>query len=180
MDRRLVERARDGETDAFAVLASEAVHRMYRVAYRICRDAETANDATQQALLEAWRDLPGLRDPERWEAWTYRLIVRACYREKQRARRSTGVSLLAVDAPVEDSAAAIADRDELERGFGTLSIEQRAVIVLHFYVGLPLTDVATTLDIPQGTARSRLHTALRRLRVALQTDAMSSRRGHLV
>ena len=181
MDSRLVERAREGDTDAFAALASEAVHRLYRVAYRICRDGEVANDATQQALLEAWRDLRGLRNPERWEAWTYRLVVRACYRENRRARRSSGVRLLAFDAPVEDSAAAIADRDELERGFSALSMEQRAVVVLHFYVGLPLSEVAMLLRIPHGTARSRLHSALRRLRVALEADAVvPSRKGHLV
>jgi RNA polymerase sigma factor (sigma-70 family) len=180
VDRSLVERARRGDRAAFAELAGDTVNPLYRIAYRITRDPEMANDATQQALFEAWRDLPGLRDPARWEAWTYRLVVRACYRESGRARRfGTWVHLMSFDAPTADPTESVVARDELERGFARLSIEQRAVVVLHFYVGLPLTEVADTLGIPDGTARSRLHTALRRLRIALEADgSLPSRKGH--
>ena len=182
MDRSLVERARGGDRDAFAELAAVTIDPLYRVAYRITRDPEIARDATQQALLDAWKDLASLRDPDRWEAWAYRLVVRACYREARRDRRSSAmVRLLASDTPVPDTALSVADRDELERGFLRLPWEQRAVVVLHFYAGLPLTEVAATLGIPAGTARSRLHTALRRLRAALEADAaLPSRKGHAV
>ena len=169
MDRSVVERAARGDRDAFALLAARSIDRLYRIAERILRDPEAARDATQQALVEAWRGLPSLRDPERWEAWTYRLIVRAAYREAGRGQPLVGrVRLLAIDATVTDAAGAIADRDELERAFRALSPEHRAVVVLHHYEGLPLTEVATTLGIPAGTARSRLHNALRTLRSALE------------
>ena len=173
VQRTLVERAAQGDRDAFATLAGRAIDRLYRIAYRISRDPEIARDATQQALLEAWRDIASLRDPDRWEAWTYRLLVRACYRESRRERRLAGnVHLLSIDRlTVPDTALSVADRDELERGFRRLSVEQRAVVVLHHYVGLPLTEVADTLGIPAGTARSRLHSATRRLRAALEADA---------
>jgi len=184
VQRTLVERAAQGDRDSFAELAGRAIDRLYRVAYRICRDSEIARDATQQALLEAWRDLASLRDPDRWEAWTYRLVVRACYRESRRERRLGGnVLLLSIDrVTIPDAAALVADRDELERVFRRLSAEQRAVVVLHHYVGLPLTEVAVTLGIPAGTARSRLHSATRRLRAALEADTSlpASSEGHAV
>jgi RNA polymerase sigma-70 factor (ECF subfamily) len=165
----LVERARLGDRDAFTQLAAEAVDRLYRVAYRILREPEAARDATQHALLEAWRDIPSLRDPDRWEAWTYRLLVRACYRERRREHRlmASLSSLPAEGTSVPDAAAGVADRDELERGFRRLRREHRAVIVLHHYLGLPLTEVARILGIPSGTARSRLHYALQQLRASL-------------
>jgi len=174
VDLGLVDRARGGDRDAFAVLATSSIDRLYRVAYRILRDVDAARDATQQALLEAWRDLPSLRENDRWEAWTYRLVVRACYRESERNRRQlAAVRFLPVErTSLPDTALSVADRDELERGFRRLPPEQRAVVVLHHYVGLPLTEVAAILEIPPGTARSRLHNATRRLRAALEADAV--------
>ena len=173
MESALIERAARGDRDAFAVLATNSIDRLYRVAYRILRDTETARDATQEALLDAWRDLPTLREPQRWEAWTYRLVVHACYRYgRQERRRAATVRLLPLDrSSIPDTALSVADRDELERGFRRLPAEQRAVVVLHHYLGLPLTEVAETLGIPAGTARSRLHHATRRLRAALEMDA---------
>jgi RNA polymerase sigma-70 factor (ECF subfamily) len=171
VDRSVVERAARGDRDAFALLTARSIDRMYRIAERILRDPEAARDATQQALVEAWRGLPSLRDPDRWEAWTYRLLVRAAYREAGRGQPFVGrVRLLANDAIVTDAAGAIADRDELERAFRSLSPEHRAVVVLHHYEGLPLTEVAAALGIPAGTARSRLHNALRTLRAALEAE----------
>ena len=169
----LVERAQGGDQDAFAQLAAASVDRSYAVAYRILRDMHLAQDATQQALLSAWRDLPSLRDPERFEAWLHRLVVRACYAEADRDRRwASGVRLIPSDrATTPDSAGSIADRDELERGFRRLSPEQRAVLVLHHYLGYQLTEIAETLEIPVGTARSRLHYATRQLRAAIEADA---------
>jgi RNA polymerase sigma-70 factor (ECF subfamily) len=165
----LVQRASRGDADAFASLAAANVDRCYGLAYRILHDAQRAEDATQQALLEAWRDLPGLRDPARFDAWLHRLVVRACYALARRERRWTArVRLIAEDTKLEpDVARSVAARDELEGAFRQLTPEQRAVVVMHHHLGYPLTEIAETLGIPEGTARSRLHYAVRQLRAAL-------------
>jgi RNA polymerase sigma factor (sigma-70 family) len=174
VQRELVERAQRGDQEAFAALAHLSADRLYAIAYRILRDPERANDALQQALLEIWDDLPTMRDVDRFDAWTYRLVIRASYHEAQRERRWTArIRRIpdAADAPDPDPASLIADRDELERGFRALSAEHRAVLVLRYYVGLPVTEIAETLGIPAGTAGSRLHYATRSLRAALEADA---------
>jgi RNA polymerase sigma-70 factor, ECF subfamily len=173
MDTELVTRAQHGDEGAFASLAVAVGDRLHAVAHRILRDIDLAEDATQQALLSIWRDLPQLRDPARFEAWSYRLLVRACYAEGRRTRRSgSNLRLLPADEPMAtDELATIADRDQLERGFRRLSIDHRAVVVLHHYLDLSLSDVADALGIPEGTVRSRLHHAMRGLRAALDADA---------
>ena len=175
MQRELVERAAHGDQDAFTTLATQNVDRCYALAYRILRDANGAQDATQQALLSAWRDLSTLRDADRFDAWLHRIVVNACYVESRSRRRWTArVRLLSEDLPSNrDEATAVAHRDVLERAFRLLTPEHRAVVVLHHYLGYPLTEIAETLGIPEGTARSRLHHAVRQLRVALDTDAPS-------
>jgi RNA polymerase sigma-70 factor (ECF subfamily) len=172
VQRELVEQAQRGDQEAFAALAHLAADRLYAIAYRILRDHDRAEDALQQALSDAWDDLPGLHDPERFDAWTYRLVVRASYREAQRDRRWTARIRLITDAPDgRDFIPGIVARDELERGFRDLSVEHRAVLVLRYYVGLSVTEVAEALGIPIGTAGSRLHYATRELRAALEADA---------
>jgi RNA polymerase sigma-70 factor, ECF subfamily len=173
MDRALVERAQKGDHAAFATLAEAATGRLYRVATLILRDSDRAQDAVQDALVSAWRDLRGLRDPDAWEAWIHRLVVRACYREADRHRRRR----LLVDTfdptppTIGDGSSDLADRDEIERGFRRLSVEQRAILVLHFHVGLSSAETSLVLGIPEGTARTRLHRALRAMRAALEADA---------
>src|SRR5919109_3089306 len=176
MDTNLVIRAQHGDEEAFASLAVDHGDRLHAVAHRILRDIDLAEDATQQALLAIWRDLPQLRDPARFEAWSYRLLVRACYAEGRRARRwSPTLRLLSADEPMHgDGLSSVVDRDQLERGFRRLSIDHRAVVVLHHYLDLPLDRVAEILGIPLGTAHSRLHHAMRGLRAALDADARSS------
>ncbi len=171
----LVERAMHGDQDAFASLAADAVDGCYRLAYRILRDPHRAQDATQQALLGAWRDLPTLRDAERFDAWLHRLVVNACYAEARSERRWVArVRLISSEPPLEpDVARSVAARDELESAFRRLTPEQRAVVVLHHHLGYPLTEIAATLGIPDGTARSRLHHAVRQLRAALDLDGRS-------
>ena len=175
MQQELVERARRGDHDAFATLAGTAIARLDSAAWLILRDAELAKDAVQNALVRAWRDLPTLRDPDRFDAWLNRILVRACIDEARRVRRHrvdvelTEIHVATTAIPGHESA--IADRDELERGFLRLEPEMRAVIVLHHYLDLPLPAVAATLGIPLGTAKSRLHRALGLMRSALQADA---------
>ncbi len=173
MDTDLVIRAQRGDEEAFASLAVTAGDRLHAVAHRILRDIDLAEDATQQALLAIWRDLPQLRDPARFDAWSYRLLVRACYSEGRRTRHWTpNMHLLPSDEPMQaDGSATVDDRDQLERAFRRLSIDHRAVVVLHHYLDWPLDRVAETLGVPAGTVRSRLHHAMRGLRAALDADA---------
>lgn len=172
MQVELVVSAMQGDRDAFASLAAASIDRCYALAYRILRDPHRAQDATQQALIGAWRDLRTLRDPERFDAWLYRLVVNACYADARGERRRVArVHVLAMEPLTSpDVARGVVSRDELEQAFRLLTPEQRAVVVLHHHLGYPLTEIAATLGIPVGTARSRLHYAVRQLRAALDTD----------
>jgi RNA polymerase sigma-70 factor, ECF subfamily len=169
----LVIRAQQGDEEAFASLAVAMGGRLHSVAHRILRDLDLAEDATQQALLDVWRDLRQLRDPARFEAWSYRLLVHACYAEGRRARRwSPNLHLLPTEAgAAAEGLSSVVDRDQLDRGFRRLSVDHRAVVVLHHYLDMTLDDVAETLGVPVGTVRSRLHYAMRALRAALDADA---------
>lgn len=173
MDRALVERARAGDHAAFATLAEAATGRLYGVATLILRDSDRAQDAVQDALVSAWRDVRGLRDPDAWDAWIHRLVVRACYREADRHRRRRLLSDTYDPTPptVGDGSSDLADRDEIERGFRRLTVEQRAILVLHFHVGLSSAETGLVLGIPDATARTRLQRALRAMRAALEADA---------
>jgi RNA polymerase sigma-70 factor, ECF subfamily len=174
--RGLVERAGRGDHDAFASLVDASLARLEAVARLILRDPELARDAVQDAYIRAWRDLPGLRDPERFDAWLHRLTVNACLDAvRRRRRRPIEVELEPIFPPaVGDEADVIADRDLIERGFRRIRPDQRAIIVLHYYVGMPFSAVAETLDIPQGTAQSRLHRAMADLRAAIAADESAS------
>ena len=173
MVRDLVELAQRGDRDAFAALVQMTSDRMYALAARILRDGDLAEDALQSALITVWRQLPTLRDPDRFEAWERRLLVHACYAEARRQRTwAVNVRVLPIDGPAApDDYLSIDDRDTLDRAFRRLTVEQRAVFVLHHHQGLHLTEVADTLGIPAGTARSRLHYATRVLRAAIEADA---------
>ena len=173
MQRELVERARRGDHDAFAVVADASIQRLDAAARLILHDPDRAQDAVQETLVRCWRDLPALRDPDRFEGWLYRLLLRACYDEARRTkRRSIEIEIGRLDAGSTASAELqLADRDQLERGLGRLAAEQRAVIVLHHYLDLPMTEVAAAMGIPVGTAKSRLHRATQLLRAALEADA---------
>lgn len=157
---------------AFAELLVIVGDRLYSLAYRVVRDISVAQDAVQEALLDAWRDLPSLRDPERFDGWITRLVLRSCYDEVERQRRFAGrLRWLNPEEPSRsDSSLSMTDRDQIERGLRSLSVEHRAVLALHFYVDLPLTEVAERLEIPVGTARSRLHYGIQALRAAIEAD----------
>jgi RNA polymerase sigma-70 factor, ECF subfamily len=177
MDTDLVIRAQHGDEEAFASLAVACGDRLHSVAHRILRDIELAEDATQQALLAIWRDLPQLRDPARFDAWSYRLLVRACYAEGRRARTwSPNLRILPADEPVaSDGLDAVVLRDQLETAIRRLSVDHRTVLVLHHYADIPLDRVAEILEIPVGTVYSRLHHAMRAMRASLDADARPAR-----
>jgi len=175
MRDELVERAMHGDREAFTSLARDSADRCYALAYRILRDPHRAQDAAQQALILAWRDLRTLRDPARFDAWLRKLVVNACYSEARSERRWTGkVRLIPLEPDLSpDVARGVVARDELEHAFRRLTPEQRAIVVLHHHLGYPLTEIAETLGIPEGTARSRLHYAVRQLRAALDEHSAS-------
>ena len=170
--RELVERAMHGDEEAFDDLVGRIGDSMHSVARRILRDTNLAQDATQQALLDAWRHLPQLKDPDRFEAWTYRLLVHACYAEARRERRQRGnLQLLRYErGDVPDSTSQVATQDQLDGAFRRLSVEHRTVVVLVHYLGLSPAEAAERMGTPPGTARSRLHYALQHLRSAIEAD----------
>lgn len=177
MDRSLVERAQQGDREAFSSLALELSDRLFAVASRILRDFDAASDALQVTLVRMWKDLPGLRDPEVVEAWAYRVLVRACHDElRHRRRRAPELRAVAPDIPIADATIAIADRELLERAFRKLPVEQRAAVVLQYYRDLTLPQIAEVLDCPLGTVRSRLHYAKRSLRSAIEAEARAPTR----
>ena len=173
MDRReLVERAGQGDHDAFAVLATASAARLDAAARMILRDPDLARDAVQNALVRAWRDLPGLRDPDRFDAWLHRLLVNSCLDEaRRRRRRPIEVEISPIHDPATgDGAGHLADRDLVERALARLDPEHRAIVVLHYYLGYPLPEAASSLGISLPAAKSRLHRAMLGLRRTLTTE----------
>lgn len=171
MDRDIIRRAQDGDHDAFEALAIGVSGRLYAVARLILRDTHLADDAVQETIVTIWRRLPTLRDPDRFEAWAYRLLVNACADAASRRTRMTAeVRLLPRATASDDTASQLADRDVLERGFRHLRPEQRTVVVLHHYLGLTATEIADITGAPTGTVKSRIHYATAALRAALEAD----------
>ena len=179
-DEALVQAAAAGDHDAFAAIAAPRLDRLFATATLILRDRGQAEDAVQEALVRAWRDLPSLRDRRRLDPWLRRLLVNACYDESRRQRRhASNLRLLPDhDRPISDSSGDLGNRDALQRGLQQLSTDHRAVIVHHYYLGLSLSEIANALDIPVGTAKSRLHHARLALRDAIGPDAQRSE-GHI-
>ena len=179
VDRDLVELARRGDREAYADLIRVRGDWLFAIAQRILRDVDRTEDAVQDALVIAWRDLPGLRDPDRFDAWLRRLLVRSCISEARRERRlGATVRVLPMDLPTSsDDYVSVADRDELDRGFRRLPPEQRAILVLRHFAGLETAEIADALAIPPGTVRSRLHHAHRAMRAALDADARATATG---
>jgi RNA polymerase sigma-70 factor, ECF subfamily len=179
-DEQLVRAAADGDRDAFAQLAAPRLDRLFATATLILRDRGRAEDALQDALVRAWRDLRSLRDPRRVDAWLRRLLVNACRDESRRQRRhESNVRLLPDhDRPIADETNRLADTDALEQGLQRLSVDHRAVIVHHYFLELSLPEIADALGIPVGTAKSRLHHARLALRASLGLESRRSE-GHV-
>lgn len=171
MQRALVERAQAGDHDAFSVLVRASYPRLHGVARLILRDSERAQDAVQEALVQAWRHVRALRDADAWDAWLHRLTVHACYRMARQVRRRSQVELHVMpdldSAGPFDLSTSVVDRDQLGQVLGRVPIDQRTVMVLHFYVDMTLAEVANVLEIPIGTAKSRLHRGLETVRAEL-------------
>ncbi len=174
MQEALVDQAKRGDREAFDALARMVGDSCMAIAFRILRDADRAEDAVQAALIMAWRELRTLRDSSRFEPWLHRILTNECYAEaRRRSRWSTAQVRLLPMTGNSDSAdiSAVNDRDQLDRAFRRLTLEQRSILVFHHYVGLPLPEVADRLGIPIGTAKSRLHRATSALRASLAADA---------
>lgn len=177
MDQReLIDRARRGDHDAFAALVDGSLRRLDAAARLILRDPDLAQDAVQDSLIRAWRDLPGLRDPDRFEAWLHRLTVNACLDLlRHRRRRPIEVELSLIDSiDLPDHSRSFADRELLDTALRRLDPGHRAVVALHYLLGMPLPEVASSLGIPYGTAKSRLHYALAAMRTGVQSEAHSA------
>jgi len=173
MDQRtLVERARGGDHDAFTTLVDVSIRRLDAAARLVLRDRELASDAVQDTLIRAWRDLPRLRDPDRFDAWLHRLLINACLDlARRRRRRPIEVDFIATDL-IEpgEPAGIVADRELVDTALQRLEPAHRAVVVMHYFLGMPLVEVASFLSIPVGTAKSRLHYSLAAMRATLADD----------
>jgi len=169
VNRDLVELAQGGDHDAFTALVLGLGDRLFRVAKLILRDVDQAEDAVQDALVRAWRELPRLRDPDRFDAWIRRMVVNACYDTARKQRRRVEVHVLP-PAGESDRSNDLIVRERLEGAFRRLPVDQRAVLVLHHYIGLSLLEVAEAAGVPVGTAKSRLHYATRSMRAALDAE----------
>ncbi len=175
MDRGLVELAQHGAREAFARLVPQIADRLFAAAHRILRDYDAAGDAYQSALVLIWRELPMLRDPDRFEAWASRVLVRQCHTELRRRRRQPpAFDLMLFDVPTADDTISVSLRDQLERAFSRLTAEQRAVLVLMYYRDLSVAEISAHLGISAGTVKSRLHYAREALRGAIEADARTT------
>ena len=173
MHEELVGRAQRGDREAFATLTAGRTNRLYAAARLILRDDEAASDAVQDALVRAWVDLRGLRDPGNFDAWLHRVLVRVCHRSASRSRGRVVREVLTISqspAMVDDAQAEFAVRDELERGLRRLSVEHRTALVVRYYLDLPLAECAQVLGVPLGTVQSRVNRALQAMRAALAAD----------
>ena len=176
VDRDLIEAAQRGDQAAFVDLVRSRGDRFFAIAHRILRDVDRAEDALQDALVIAWRDLRDLRDPDRFDAWVHRLLTNVCIAQAGRERkRMSNLYVLPVDDPAApDDLLGVAVRDQLDRGFRRLSADERAILVLRHYVGYEPIEIAELLGLSAGTIRSRLHHAHRAMRAALDADARAA------
>jgi len=176
VDRDLVEAAQRGDQSAFVDLVHSRGDRLFAIAHRILRDVDRAEDALQDALVIAWRDLPSLRDPDRFDYWLQRVLTNTCIEHARRDRRRYAkLEVLALDDHVaHDELAGVVDRDVVDRAFRRLKAEERAVLVLRYYLGYEPATIAEMLGVPGGTIRSRLHHAHRAMRAAIEADARAS------
>lgn len=162
-----------GDREAFGILASRSLPRLVGTAGLVLGRRDAAQDAAQEALVRAWRDLPSLREPDHFDAWLYRILIRACHDQRRREARGSRSATLGDRAAesVPDHAVASADRDAIEAGLRRLTVEQRTILVLRYYLQLSHPEISVAAQIPVGTVKSRINRALSALRAALAADA---------
>jgi len=176
MERQLVERARRGDREAYETLVRRKVDAVLRTALAVLGNEADADDAVQETFLAAWRRLPTLRDVDRFDAWLGRITLNACLMALRRRRGVREIpvtdttSAEPIDRAASDFDAAAVSADAFDRAFGRLSVDQRAILVLHHLDALPITEIAARLGIPGGTVKSRLHAARRALERALAAE----------
>ncbi len=170
-ERELVELAMAGDREAFSALASASARRLYAVARLVLHNDAMAEDAAQEALVVAWRDLSALREPDRFGAWLHRVLVRECYKQAHRERRRVEVEgqVRPISEESDPSRQSVVS-DQIERGFAHLSVEHRTVLVLHHYLGYTFPEIAAVLGVPVGTVKSRVSRACASMREALTQD----------
>ena len=167
----VVSRAMLGDHDAFAALIGLTADRLYQLACLILRDSDRAEDAAQEAIVRAWRELPRLRDPEKFDAWLRKLTVNACFDEARRIHRRAEVSLIRLgDRTTVDPSGAYVEHDRVDRAFRRLPFDQRTVLVLQHHFDQSHTEIAETLGIPVGTVKSRIRYGTAALRASLDAD----------
>lgn len=171
----LVERARAGDTAAFEALLHDRMDPLFRTAWAILGSEADARDATQEACISAWRQLPRLRDADAFDAWLHRVLVNACRMALRRRGRVREVAI----APAHDRAAvgdrepaSVDEADAISRAFDRLTVEHRTILVLHHLRHESVASISAALDIPPGTVKSRLHAA----RIALESALAGERR----
>jgi RNA polymerase sigma-70 factor (ECF subfamily) len=167
----LVEMAARGDRLAFEQLVESRVDRIFRTACAILGNEADAHDATQEAFIAAWVQLPRLRDGARFDAWLNRVILNGCRDSLRRRSRSREVDLGGFERGSPDAQGEVADRAAFNAAFERLGAADRSILVLHHLHQLPLAEIAARLGVPLGTAKSRLHTARRALQRALEAEA---------
>ena len=146
--------------------------RLYNLAHLMLSDPTLAEDAVQEALILTWRDLRSLRDPDRFDSWLHRVLIRSVYRVSRTERRRIDRQPLTetLEHHGFDPASAVEHRDEIDRGFRRLEANYRAVLVVHHFLGLPDDAAAQVLGVPVGTFKSRLNRATAALRAELDAE----------
>jgi RNA polymerase sigma factor (sigma-70 family) len=170
-DDRLVARAKRGDRDAFAQLIEPRAGRLLRTARAVLGSETDAYEATQEALISAWVQLPALHDADRFDAWLNRTLVNKCRDALRKRRRVREIDLSTTDVEVEDTTQALVAAAAVAAAFDRLSVDERHILVLHHLHDLPLARIASHLDIPIGSAKSRLWSARRALERALEAES---------
>ncbi len=181
MERSLVEKTRTGDRAAFDDLVRSRIDSVYRTSLAILGDAADAADATQETFVSAWRGFGSLRDADRIDAWLGRINVNACRMQLRRRGRSKVREIRMIDRdgepsldlpqpgrPLDDR---MAEADVFDRAFGRLSVDERAILVLHHLQERSVVEIAAALDAPVGTIKARLHRARAALESALAKES---------
>ncbi len=175
-ERLVIEQAQRGDRVAFETIVEARLGQTFRTALAILGSEPDARDAVQETFIKAWRELPRLRELDRFDAWFSRIVVNTC-RTALRSRGRRQVREIPVDeqSPMQARGPRLEDRvgdiDALERAFERLSADERAILALHHVERRSLAELAATFQVPEGTVKSRLHAARRSFERALEVTS---------